>query len=304
MPQSPQTGLFTEGSLVLVDGEYTIDTTFKVSELGMPPPESRQIARSRFGHIDLLGTGALTKQEEAELAIAERSRATSFIIFSDVHLDSLRTLSSLASVFDGYTAGDEDSVPSLFIFCGNFRSRPYVGNADDLREYTGAPAFFLLRSSRHELDEDSTSEIFAALGALIKSYPMLGKSHFLLVPGPTDPWSSTLLPRDPLPDILTKSLRQQVPNVKMASNPCRIQWFSQEIVIARDDFMSKVMRNALRITGGADTDVRKAVSSVARLLYMFATDAVYSWCKPSWTRRTSILCHSRCSLSCGSSTTH
>lgn len=39
--QTPESGLFTEGSFVLVDGDYTLESTFKVNEMGHPPSERR-----------------------------------------------------------------------------------------------------------------------------------------------------------------------------------------------------------------------------------------------------------------------
>ena len=112
------------------------------------------------------------------------------------------------------------------------------------------------------------TDLFASLASLLASFEtLLACSHFLLVPGPTDPWSSAALPRPPLPTALLKTLLSKVPNVTLGSNPCRIRWFSQEIVIFRDDLMGRMMRNAVRFpaeegggTGGRKGDLRKAVS--------------------------------------------
>lgn len=43
--QTPESGLFTEGSFVLVDGDYTSESVFKVNEMGHPPSERRSAAR-------------------------------------------------------------------------------------------------------------------------------------------------------------------------------------------------------------------------------------------------------------------
>jgi DNA polymerase epsilon subunit 2 len=51
--------------------------------------------------------------------------------------------------------------------------------------------------------------------------------------GPTDPGLSSALPRRPLPEILVKDLIKNIPNISFASNPCRIRFFTQEIVIYR-----------------------------------------------------------------------
>jgi DNA polymerase epsilon subunit 2 len=47
-----------------VEGDYTEDTTFVVIAIGHPPCESRETARSIYGHIDFLGKGATTLLED------------------------------------------------------------------------------------------------------------------------------------------------------------------------------------------------------------------------------------------------
>lgn len=44
LSQTPESGLFTEGSFVLIDGDYTLDSIFKVAEIGHPPSERRDEA--------------------------------------------------------------------------------------------------------------------------------------------------------------------------------------------------------------------------------------------------------------------
>lgn len=112
-----------------------------------------------------------------------------------------------------------------------------------------------------------STELFANLSKLLTTFEnLLAFSHFLLIPGPTDPWSSAALPRPPIPEPLAKSLIAKIPNLTLGSNPCRVRWFSQEIVVFRDDLMGRMMRNAVRFPtedgegGGRKGDLRKAVS--------------------------------------------
>lgn len=95
-----------------------------------------------------------------------------------------------------------------------------------------------------------------------------------------------------------------MPNVTLGSNPCRIRWFSQEIVIFRDDLMGRMMRNAVRFpaeegggTGGRKGDLRKAVSSTVwwqslPVLLVVVADGRFlfaprSSCKQCWTKHIS-----------------
>lgn len=49
----------------------------------------------------------------------------------------------------------------------------------------------------------------------------------------------------------TSKLKNKIPKIHFASNPCRIKFFDQEIVIFREDMMSKILRNMV----GAKLDV-------------------------------------------------
>ena len=60
----PSEGLFTEGCLALVEGDYTDNATLTVIAIGHPPCENREAARSIYGHIDFLGKGATTLAED------------------------------------------------------------------------------------------------------------------------------------------------------------------------------------------------------------------------------------------------
>lgn len=61
--------------------------------------------------------------------------------------------------------------------------------------------------------------------------------------GPLDVGTSVALPRRPIPEQYTKSLRQRVRHVTFASNPCRVRYFTQEIVLFREDLLKKMQRH-------------------------------------------------------------
>lgn len=73
--------------------------------------------------------------------------------------------------------------------------------------------------------------------------------HFIFVPGPSDPYdvSNLLLPRRALPNSLIKDIKSKLPKVTFASNPCRILYKSQEIVVFREDLMSRMLRNIVSL---------------------------------------------------------
>jgi hypothetical protein len=56
---------------------------------------------------------------------------------------------------------------------------------------------------------------------------------FVFVPGPDDPSPGPVLPQAPLPSYFSAQLQEQLPNAVFTSNPCRIQYRAQEIVVFR-----------------------------------------------------------------------
>jgi len=76
---------------------------------------------------------------------------------------------------------------------------------------------------------------FKALALLIAEFPLLAnEGRFVFVPGPNDPGAGATLPRAPLPNYFTEALRERVKHASFATNPCRLRFYAQEIVIFRE----------------------------------------------------------------------
>lgn len=58
---------------------------------------------------------------------------------------------------------------------------------------------------------------------------------------------NSVLPRKPILSTFTARLKQKVPKIIFATNPCRIKFCDQEIVIFREDLMSRMLRNLVSI---------------------------------------------------------
>jgi hypothetical protein len=58
--------------------------------------------------------------------------------------------------------------------------------------------------------------------------------------------SGKLLPRVPLPEIVTAELALRVPGCVFTSNPCRIKLYSREVVIFREDICAKMRKYSRR----------------------------------------------------------
>ena len=189
-----------------------------------PPPESRWDSVQMMSGVELLGI-IPESPVHVRLRQLENSRPDSmFVIVSNVHIDQPEVMAKLRELFQGFTKADS-TTPTMFLFIGNFTSRPFGQGHDDAAE---------LR--RH----------FDALAALISEFPVLVEdSKFVFVPGPTDPGAGSVLPRPPLPVAFTRRLRAVLPTAVFTSNPCRIRYFTHEMVVFRENLLSKMRRHAL-----------------------------------------------------------
>ncbi len=71
------------------------------------------------------------------------------------------------------------------------------------------------------------------------------------MPGPDDPGPGPVLPQPPLPACLTAALRAALPSAVFASNPCRLRYCTQRIVLFRHDLLRRLRRRAiLPLAGG------------------------------------------------------
>lgn len=220
-------GWFCPGCFVLVDGLYTEEEVFHVSVMGQPPPEPREQTREVYSGIDMLGTG-IEKSQERHLARTERANLDARIIFcADCHLDDAKSLKAIRTMLTTY----EIAPPLAIVMLGNFSSSAQHTN--------GASAQY--------------KEYWDDLAAILDDFPKLCQStKFVFVPGSNDPWSLggvTILPRRPISKAFTNRVQRACKDVVFATNPCRLAYYTQEIVICRDSMVERLRRTNLTIKG-------------------------------------------------------
>jgi DNA polymerase epsilon subunit 2 len=123
-------------------------------------------------------------------------------------------IEKLQRVFEGFeSTAAEGEVDLLFILMGNFVSTP----------------------ARSPGGREAVTSAFSALADAIASCPRIAQqAKFLIVPGPQDPGINNALPRRPVPEEFAKELKKKVQHLTLASNPCRVRFFTQEIVLFRE----------------------------------------------------------------------
>uniref|UniRef100_A0A8C9VIE7 DNA polymerase epsilon subunit n=1 Tax=Scleropages formosus TaxID=113540 RepID=A0A8C9VIE7_SCLFO len=264
-------GLYTESCFVLAEGWYE-DYVFHVTAFGFPPTEPSTTTRAYYGDINFFGGPSSTAvKASAKLRkLEEENENAMFVFVSDVWLDSVEVLEKIRTMFSGYSA----MPPTCFIFCGNFSSTPYGRN--QIRSLRGETphrtALVGMLCSRLPFCSSTAHagqfiaklcsglptphhlllpESLKALADIICEYPSIhNSSRFVFVPGPEDPGPNAILPRPPLADHITEEFRQKVPFSVFTTNPCRIQYCTQEIVVIREDLVNKMCRNCIRLPSG------------------------------------------------------
>uniref|UniRef100_A0A915HFK2 DNA polymerase II subunit 2 n=1 Tax=Romanomermis culicivorax TaxID=13658 RepID=A0A915HFK2_ROMCU len=111
--------------------------------------------------------------------------------------------------------------------------------------------------------DDNLVNGFKALVDLIQEFPLIvQQSHFIFVPSLQDHLLNGIFPKPPLPSSVLSNVLSKLPRHHLATNPCRVQFFSQEIVIFREDIIEKMCRNCVKVP----TDVRKLHHHFARTI--------------------------------------
>ena len=104
---------------------------------------------------------------------------------------------------------------------------------------------------------------FDALATLLSRFDNLTENTTMIfIPGPNDLWGSMVslgasgtLPQEPIPSAFTKKINRVCKNIVWSSNPTRIAYLSQEIVIFRDDLSGRFKRHRLEFPFNESEDV-------------------------------------------------
>ncbi|XP_069117868.1 DNA polymerase epsilon subunit 2-like [Argopecten irradians] len=232
-------GLFTENCFVLAEGWYE-DSVFHINAFGFPPPEPAKTTRNYFGNVNFFGglSNTSVKGSVRLKHIEQENPDAMFVFLSDVWLDQVKVLEMLRVLFTGYS----DFPPVCFVLCGNFLSAPHgAQHAKDLKE------------------------AFSSLTDLICEFPTIAEnSRFIFVPGPQDPGPASILPRPAIPSSIIEDVKRKIPSAIFTSNPCRIQYCTQHIVVFREDIVTKMCRNCVKFPEDGDVPTHFAKTLISQ----------------------------------------
>mmetsp|Transcript_456 Transcript_456/g.669 ORF Transcript_456/g.669 Transcript_456/m.669 type:complete len:530 (+) Transcript_456:135-1724(+) len=227
-------GILTQYCVVLVEGEM-IDGVLNVHRMGNPIVESRREAIQDIGlkSTDIFQSISTQVQlEDVRSQEALHGPDGMFVVLSNVHLDRPHVMEKLRTLFEGF----RDANP-IYVLMGNFLSNPSDG-----KEFLAY------------MDE---------LAALMEEVGVAQEGRFIFIPGPNDAGMSDVLPRPSLPKFVTRNFRQRIPHATFGTNPCRLRYFSKELVFYRKNITSELQRATLfQTTNIESTPSQHAIKTV------------------------------------------
>ena len=206
-----QPGLYFEGGIFVFEGiQSPVEELLQVERVSLPRLRPLAITEGRD-----------EQKQQQELQRSDPNDRIAF--FSDLLLDNDKVMRALYHILEGFAA----SPPNVFVLCGRFLSVQLA----------------------HGYTEQS-STAFRHLANMITQFgPNYSKTHFVLVPSQEDPPPLFSLPCPPLPLNVQKCFKD-MPNVHFATNPCRLIFKDQHIVVCRDDAVEKLCRSAIHMPMG------------------------------------------------------
>lgn len=243
----------TEQCILLVEGRFH-DDMFLIDRLGHPLQETREISLQNIQQ-------QVSHPLYASRKISNEINSSSFVVLSDVYLDQPRVLQQLESLFATY---ENFAIPRIpcFVIMGNFCSPTSHQPQQQNQQY-----------SQNSVGQGRTVSAIEELVTLITKFPRLAQyAHFCIVPGPNDYGvlgcsHLHVLPLPPLDKVMKSSISsisgsKNVAHLNYGSNPCRIRFSGQEIVVFRYDLLHLMQQNQVLLQRNAtSTDVDMTIDN-------------------------------------------
>ena len=151
-----------------------------------------------------------------------------FLVLSNVNLADNEVIKSIKILVNSYSKPNI-ALPFMIVFMGNFFKEQSFNN------------FKQFASSFDQLEK-----------ILLENKKLVDNTYFVFVPGPDDFSLFNGFPKYPFVPSLIEKMKEKIPNIINATNPCRFSIFGKEIVIFRDDLNKKLSRNTINDTDNAN----------------------------------------------------
>jgi DNA polymerase epsilon subunit 2 len=150
-------------------------------------------------------------------------------------------------MFEYYSSETESQLPLTFVLMGSFISTPFPANG---------------YSTTYKAHWD-------ALADILNQFPQLtANCAFVFIPGPNDPWTTSpgSLPRKGIPEVFTNRIRRACKDVRFVSNPCRLNYFTQEFCVFRHDIADTFIQTRVVVRSQVDTTLDEATLAARDVL--------------------------------------
>lgn len=212
----------TDGGLYLMKG-ICYGNRFAVKSILPVNCEKREATLSMLTHPDLsVATNYAEPLHELNQMEAQAKNAR-FVVISEVWLDQPQILERLKFLFEGFNA--QGSLPELFIMIGPFSSNPPKDGPRAWSHY---------------------QDLFDGFAEFIERIKNVRQCRFVFVPAGNDPgFVDSLLPRPAIPEPIFDAWKRAKLDFVATSNPCRIIYFSQEILVFRNEITQQMRAKSL-----------------------------------------------------------
>lgn len=163
------------------------------------------------------GKDVLLRRQNCQLNIQ-------FLFFSDLWLDSPTVMHRFNEILAQHCQ-PESPIPPVIVLMGRFLTAVPPEGTRSVRAYQDG---------------------FDKLARMIAGHrDLVGGTRFIFVPGPEDNLYPNILPRAPLPADLFDTFTELGIDFQLASNPCRLVYFTREIVIFRQEATAALQRSQI-----------------------------------------------------------
>lgn len=237
---------FCPGFLAVARGHWR-GGWLHVRSLLPPPTAPRERAQRDLG-LRAADAYGLAPPDAAAALAQERQAARSVVVcLAHVHLDLPRTWARLAAFLDRMEArSDDELAETTLVLVGDFCALPAAyADATHLPPAPGAAGGGGSSSSGGGGGGGAFAGLMDALAEHITTHaPRSAQlSHFVLVPGPHDLTAlQGVVPQPPLAEALCAGLRGRLRRLTLAPNPCRLRFFTHEIIVSRRNYLAAFQR--------------------------------------------------------------
>ncbi|ORC92313.1 DNA polymerase epsilon subunit B [Trypanosoma theileri] len=245
----PPLGIVGDGFLVIVKGQWC-NGRLTVNSIDLPPAERRENTLRDIGsNYDLFG------HSPADLTAAfmqEKSSLQSVIIvMSHIYLDQQSTIEKLIIFFrEMQNRTESELADTTLVMVGDFSSTPlHYEDVSHLPEpFEG--------SDRYKLLLDTLATIITTHAPGVAQH-----TQVILVPGPNDVTGLLgVLPQPPIVSVFGKTLQTRLKRVVFAPNPCRLRFFTHEIIVSRRDFFRSLQESTRGFDWSSSEEARHVTS--------------------------------------------